>query len=98
MVDTFVDSAAILAHVGEGSPSADDTAWAELVADAVNARIVTRLDGTVIEADTTAEAELQLAALTVAGTAYMARPAQPAESPEDALYPVLFRYAPPGIG
>lgn len=98
MVDTFVTGADVLTHVGEASPSADDTAWAGTVADAVNARIVTRLDGTVVEADTTAEAELQAAALTVAGTAYMARPAMPTETPEDALYPVLARYAPPGIG
>lgn len=98
MVDTFVTGADVLAHVGEASASEDDTEWAGTVADAVNARIVTRLDGTTVEADTTAEAELKAAALAVAGTAYMARPAMPTDSPDDALYPVLARYAPPGIG
>jgi hypothetical protein len=42
---TYVTGAAILTHVGKSSPTAADTAWAGLCADAIEAAIAARLDG-----------------------------------------------------
>jgi hypothetical protein len=47
----YVTAAAILEHAGRGSPTAEETAWAELVADALEAEIAHRLAGVTIDAN-----------------------------------------------
>lgn len=42
---TYVTGAAILTHVGKSSPTAADTAWAGLCADAIEGAIASALDG-----------------------------------------------------
>jgi hypothetical protein len=58
----YVTGAQILTHVGKGSPSPDDTAWADLCAGAIEGAIAERLDGNTPDAD--GVAELDVAALT----------------------------------
>ena len=60
MAAPYVTAAEILAHVGNGTPTADDTAWATKCAAAIEAIITDRLDGTTPSADL--EARLNVAA------------------------------------
>jgi hypothetical protein len=105
----YVTGSAILTHVGEGSPTSDDTAWAADCAAAIEAVIAHRMADVTITADITAE--LERAALQDGAAAYVDR-----HSPHGiqstgegdvirlgrdivrALEPVFLRYALPGIG
>lgn len=62
MPSPYVTGSAILSFLGIGSPTADQTTWAGQCADAVDAAIVTRLDGYTLTAD--GEDEMEVAALT----------------------------------
>ena len=104
----YVTGAAILTHVGEDSPSADQTAWAGTVADALEAEIALRLVGVTVTAGMSDI--LERAALQDGAAGYLER-----ESPHGivtlgdgetarlgrdllrALVPVLDRLATPGI-
>ena len=106
----YVTGAAILTHVGESSPSADDTAWAATCAAAIEAAITYRLDGTTPTSDQ--ESELNRAALQDGAAAYNERTAPhgiQSIGPDGdivrlgrdilrALNPVLTRIIGPGIG
>jgi len=59
---TYVTGAQILVHVGKGSPTAADTTWAGLCADAIEAAVAARLDGETPSAG--GINELEVAALT----------------------------------
>ena len=67
----FVTGAEVLVYVGVKSPSAPETEWADLVADAVNTGILIRLNGAVITDPP--PAELKTAAMMAAGEAYKRR-------------------------
>jgi hypothetical protein len=69
----YVTAAEILAHVGQGSPTADDTAWATKCAAAIEAIIADRLGGDTPSADL--EARLQVAAEQDGAALYMSRKA-----------------------
>lgn len=43
----WIDATTILERAGNGSPSAEDSEWAELCADAVNAGLDKRLEGAI---------------------------------------------------
>lgn len=58
----YVTAAQILVHVGKSSPTAADTTWAGLCADAIEGAITTRLEGQTPTASGTDE--LEVAALT----------------------------------
>lgn len=58
----YVTGAQILTHVGKSSPTADETAWAGSCADAIEAAIVTRLEGQT--PDASGVDELEVAART----------------------------------
>ena len=110
MAAPYVTGAEILTHVRKSSPAADDTAWAQTCADAIEALIAYRLADVTITADI--EAELVRAALQDGAAAYMDREAPhgvQSFGPDGesvrlgrdlarALYPVFIRYAGPGIG
>lgn len=61
MPSPYVTGSAILSFLSIGSPTADQTAWAGQCAEAVDAAIVTRLDGYTLT--TEGEAEMEVAAL-----------------------------------
>ena len=102
--------AKILTHVGEGSPAADQTAWANSCAAALEAVIAHRLTGVTITAGI--EAELNVAAVQDGAACYAARKAPHgvlSVGPDGdvvrlgreitrELEPVFLRYAGPGIG
>lgn len=67
----YVTGAQILTHVGNGSPSAADTTWAGLCADAIEGAIATRLEGQTPTASGTDE--LEVAALTDGAALYNTR-------------------------
>lgn len=67
----YVTGAAILTHVGVTAPTAADTAWAGVVAAAIDAAITARIDGDTESADLTAE--LTRAALQDGAAAYNER-------------------------
>lgn len=105
--------AAILAQVlGSSTATAADTTWAGLCAAAVNAAAETGLNGYVPAAASNAEAELARAVLLDGIAAYKDRDAPagvmsvgpdgaPVRLRPDTLraaWPVIRRYAPPGIG
>jgi len=69
----YVSGAQILAHVGKASPSAADTTWAGLCADAIEAAIEARLDGETPSAGGTNE--LEVAALTDGAALFNSRAA-----------------------
>lgn len=72
----YVDGDAILQHVvGSGAPSAasPDTAWAGMVADAINAAIHARLDAGALTPTSEQDDELTVAALQDGAALYMAR-------------------------
>ena len=73
MAAPYVTAAEILAHVGNGTPTADDTAWATKCAAAIEAIITDRLDGSTPSADL--EARLNVAAEQDGAMLYMARKA-----------------------
>jgi len=58
----YVTGAQILVHVGKSSPSAADTTWAGLCADAIEGAIADRLDGET--PDSGGVDQLEVAALT----------------------------------
>lgn len=58
----YVTGAQILTHVGKTSPTAADTTWAGLCADAIEGAIAVRLEGQTPDAD--GVNELEVAALT----------------------------------
>lgn len=60
----YVTGAQILTHVGKTAPSADDTTWAGLCADAIEGAIHARLDAGGITPDTSGTNELEVAAVT----------------------------------
>ena len=66
----FVDAAQVLAFVGAGSPSEAETEWATACAAAVEAAMVSRLNGAVIAEPSFAHDELSVAARIAAGEAY----------------------------
>jgi hypothetical protein len=106
----YVVAADILEHAKVSSPSAADTEWAGIVADALEAVIAHRMTGITITADITSE--LERAALLDGLAAYAERSAphgivelgdgtSTARLGRDitrALEPVFYRYAGPGIG
>jgi hypothetical protein len=108
----YVTSADVLTHSGVPDPTSDDIAWAEDVAAAIEGLIATRMEGVTVDADSPAEAELRVAALSDAAAAYTRRRAphgilsigpdgQAVRLGADiaiALKPVFGRYATPGIG
>jgi len=61
---TYVTGAAILTHVGKSSPSAAETTWAGLCADAIEGAIAARLDAGSITPDAAGVNELEVSALT----------------------------------
>ena len=67
----YVTGAQILTHVGNGSPTAADTTWAGLCADAIEGAIATRLEGQTPTAD--GVNELEVAALTDGAALYNTR-------------------------
>ena len=69
----YVTGAQILAHVGKSSPSAADTTWAGLCADAIQAAILARLDGETPTAG--GDDELAVAALTDGAALFNSRAA-----------------------
>lgn len=69
----YVTGAAILTHVGQSSPTADDEAWADDCAAAVDAAITARLDGETPGSGFTLE--LTRSALEDGAAAYLARKA-----------------------
>lgn len=69
----YVTGAQILTHVGKTSPTAADTAWAGLCADAIEGAIVARLDGETPSAD--GINELEVAALTDGAALFNSRAA-----------------------
>ncbi len=73
MAAPYVTAAEILAHAGNGTPTADDTAWATKCAAAIEAIITDRLDGATPSADL--EARLNVAAEQDGAMLYMARKA-----------------------
>lgn len=69
----YVTAAQILVHVGKTSPTAADTTWAGLCADAIEAGIALRLDG---ETPTAGGIdELEVAALTDGAALFNSRAA-----------------------
>lgn len=104
--------AAILAQAGKGTPTAADTAWADICAAAVDAAITTALNGYTVVALGPAALELTRCALADGVGAYMDRDAPqgvlmvgpdgaPVRLRADILrvsVPVVARYAIPGIG
>lgn len=71
----YVTGAAILTHVGKTSPSAGDTAWAGLCADAIEAAIHARLDAGAITPDSYGVDELEVSALTDGAALFNSRTA-----------------------
>ena len=69
----YVTGAQILVHVGKTSPTAADTAWAGLCADAIEAAIVARLDGETPSSG--GVDELEVAALTDGAALFNSRAA-----------------------
>jgi hypothetical protein len=70
---SYVTGAQILVHVNKTSPSAADTTWAGLCADAIEGAIALRLDG---ETPTAGGInELEVAALTVGAALFNSRSA-----------------------
>lgn len=110
MAAPYVTGAAILTHVGKTAPTAAETAWAGVCADAIEAMIALRLDGATPSAGF--EDELIRAALQDGAAAFMDKSApHGVESlgPDGevvrlgrdlnrALYPVFQRHLGPGIG
>lgn len=62
--------AQILSFVGNKAPTADDTTWAGMCADAVTAAVQSRLNGAVIADASPAENELNTAMLLAGAEAY----------------------------
>ena len=69
----YVTGAQILVHVGKSSPTAADTTWAGLCADAIEAAILARLDGETPSAG--GVDELEVAALTDGAALFNSRAA-----------------------
>lgn len=106
----YVTGSAILTHVRKTDPAADDTAWAQTCADALEALIGLRMAGVTITAGITDE--LERAALQDGAAAYVDRTAPhgvQSLGPDGeavrlgadigrTLRPVFLRYAGPGIG
>lgn len=99
----WTTGAAILAQAGAAPGSADDQAWAELCAAAVNDGIDARLDGVPV-VDPPPAGELTRAALTAGVVAYKAREANiDASAPAvvgdylETIEPILRRYATLGL-
>ena len=65
-----VTGAQILAFVGVKTPTTDDTTWANAVATAVTAAMLSRLNGAVIASPSDAENELNVALLLAGAEAY----------------------------
>lgn len=109
---SYVTAAAILTHASVPDPTAEDTAWAEDVAAAIEGLIAERMAGVTVDPGSNAEAELTVAALSDGAAAYARRRAphgilsigpdgQTVRLGADlaiALRPVFLRYAGPGIG
>lgn len=113
MATAYVDGSAILAQARPGvTPSAADTSWAGLCADAVNAAIAHDLGSYEVVEDSDAELALTRCALLDGVAAYADRDApagilsmgpdgQPVRVRADVLracVPVIHRYTLPGIG
>lgn len=108
----YVTGAQILTHAGVSDPSADDTAWAEVCAAAIEAVIAKRMTGVTVDPGSDAEDELIRAARDDGTAAYARRKAPHgvlSSGPDGevvrlgadliiALRPVFARYATPGIG
>ena len=75
MATEYVTGEQILDHVRKSSPDADDSAWADVCAAAINGAIDYRLTGVEIEPDGDAEAEIIRAALQDGAAAYIGRDA-----------------------
>ena len=71
----WVTGAAILTQVGNAAPSADDTAWADACAAAVNSGVDARLGIVFADLPEEAEGEVAPAALVAATEAYKRREA-----------------------
>src|SRR6188768_2192850 len=69
----YVTGAQILVHVGKSSPTAADTTWAGLCADAIEAGIAARLDGETPSSG--GVDELEVAALTDGAALFNSRAA-----------------------
>lgn len=69
----YVAGSAVLTFLGIGSPTADQTTWAGQCAAAVDAAIVTRLDGQTLSAE--GESEMVVAALTDAAMLFKSKAA-----------------------
>ena len=107
-----VDGEAITDAAGIASPSAEEEAWADACAAAVNAAYATRLNGYSVEAASSAEDELGRAALLDGLAAYRDKDApygilsigadgEAIRVGADIIragHPALMRYALPGIG
>lgn len=61
---SYVTGAQILVHVGRGTGTAEEQAWAGKCADAIEAAIATRLDSGAVTPDSSGVDELEVAALT----------------------------------
>lgn len=108
----YVTAATILAHAQVPTPSAADTAWATVVAAAVEATIAHAMTDVTVDPGSDAEAELTAAALNDGAAAYARRDAPHgvlSMSPDGQttrlgadivlnLRPVFRRYGVPGIG
>jgi hypothetical protein len=66
----YVTGGEVLTQVGATSPDADETAWAGLVAGAIESAIAVRLNGAVIVDPSPAFTEIKVAALIAAQEAY----------------------------
>lgn len=71
----WVTGADVLAHVRKTDPAADDTAWADTVADAVEGAIAERLGDGAYTPSSSQDDQLAAAALQDAAALYVARKA-----------------------